>query len=292
MKWKWGLLPIGIGLTVVAMFPAFGLAAGHGSPTVTPQELYPGGVALLSVAETRAGRIFWEGKTIPLVPLPDGRSSGAFLPLPQEAAPGPREAELWLDEIGGSPRRLRVLLRVLPKEFPTQRLTLPESQVTLSESTLARHRSERQAVAAAHSRIQSWRLWKTSFRRPIPGPVTTPFGVRRILNGKPRRAHSGVDLGAPLGEPVTAAADGLVILTGDHFFSGQSVYLDHGMGVVSCYFHLSGIHVRPGEAVAAGDPIGRVGSTGRSTAPHLHWGVSIHGVNVDPFSLLSLFTIR
>ena len=106
------------------------------------------------------------------------------------------------------------------------------------------------------------RVWQSSFNRPVAGEVSTPFGVRRLLNGKPRSSHSGIDFRGRAGEPVAVSSDGVVILTGEHFFAGNSVYVDHGMGIITMYFHLSEIQVKKGEKVRAGQIIGLVGSTG------------------------------
>ena len=124
---------------------------------------------------------------------------------------------------------------------------------------------------------------------PLKGDILSPFGVRRILNNQPRSPHSGVDLRAKEGAPVQASGDGIVAYVGEHYFSGKSIYLDHGMGIISMYFHLSKIQVKKGEKVALGSVIGRVGQTGRATGPHLHWGIRIKGNRVDPFSLVRLF---
>jgi hypothetical protein len=177
---------------------------------------------------------------------------------------------------------------VAKEDFPVQRLTLPESQVTLSEKNLKRYHHERGLVKKAFARGADDKIWSGGFMQPVEGRISTPFGVRRFLNGKPRSSHSGIDIAVPKGTPVAAAARGKVALTGDHFFSGNSVFIDHGMGIFTMYFHLSSIDVQPGERVDIGQTIGRAGSTGRSTGPHLHWGVRVRDQRIDPLSLISL----
>lgn len=276
----------GLGLAVLT---AAGAETGEVAVSLTPQRLYPGAAALVQVSGAAAGRISWEGKSFSLCSLPDGRSLGAFLPVGVDADPGRREAALVLTARGGKTFNRKVAATILPKEFPVQRLTLAESQVTLSERDLARHRREQKAVRRALADPEPGRMWTGSFRRPVPGTISTPFGFRRVLNDKPRSPHSGVDFRGAAGTPVASAGDGLVALTGDHFFAGRSVYVDHGMGIVTLYFHLAEIAVVPGEKVRVGQTLGRIGSTGRSTGPHLHWGVRLHGVNVDPLLFLALF---
>ncbi|NHZ47213.1 M23 family metallopeptidase, partial [Nitratidesulfovibrio liaohensis] len=113
-------------------------------------------------------------------------------------------------------------------------------------------------------------------------------GLRRVFNGEPRAPHRGLDLRGEAGEPVTACAAGRVVLAENHYFAGNSVYIDHGMGVVSMYFHLSALDVAPGQMVAQGQVIGKVGSTGRVTGPHLHFGMAVLGDMVDPQVLLDI----
>jgi murein DD-endopeptidase MepM/ murein hydrolase activator NlpD len=119
-------------------------------------------------------------------------------------------------------------------------------------------------------------------RQPAPGPRSSSFGLRRIFNGQSRNPHAGMDIAAAVGSPVIAAAAGRVIDTGDYFFNGKTVWLDHGRGLLTMYCHLSAVSVRSGDTVAAGDVLGAVGATGRVTGAHLHWSVSLNRVMVDP----------
>jgi murein DD-endopeptidase MepM/ murein hydrolase activator NlpD len=177
---------------------------------------------------------------------------------------------------------------IAKKKYPVQRLTLPEGMVVLSPENEARVEREQKRIAAVWP-VDSPRMWKGSFRDPLPGhEIGTPFGVRRIINNIPKNPHSGVDVNAEEGEPVRAPNDGVVILVDDQFFSGKSLVLDHGQGIYSMFFHLSEISVRFGQAVMKGDIIALVGSTGRSTGAHLHWGIRMQGAKVDPLALLKL----
>jgi murein DD-endopeptidase MepM/ murein hydrolase activator NlpD len=181
-----------------------------------------------------------------------------------------------------------LLLKVEKVAFKTQTLSLPSSMVDLDPETLARVNKEEKRLKALFRGFREERLWSGAFLRPVPGELTTVFGMRRIINGQPRSPHTGVDLRAEEGTPVLACNSGVVVLVDQLFFTGKSVILDHGLGIYSMYFHLSAALATEEDRVSTGAPLGRVGSTGRSTRPHLHWGIRINGARVDPLSLLRL----
>ena len=173
---------------------------------------------------------------------------------------------------------------VRQREYQTQRIDgLPSRQVTPGPEDLERIRTDNAAIAGVRRRDSGIPYFASGFARPVPGAVTGVFGTRRILNGRPRAPHNGVDVAAPSGTPVGAAADGVVALARrGMFFTGQTVIIDHGHGLTSVYAHLSRLLVRPGQKVARGTPIGRVGMSGRVTGPHLHWGVTLFETHLDP----------
>jgi murein DD-endopeptidase MepM/ murein hydrolase activator NlpD len=183
-------------------------------------------------------------------------------------------------------RNLTAPIRILPQAFGEERLTLPDSKVHLSQEDLERVKKERARISSLWPAATPERLWEGPFLIPLEGRPGSPFGLRRWINGEPRSAHSGMDIKAPEGKPVQAANNGRVVLVGDFFFAGRAVFVDHGQGVYTMYFHLSQIDVEEGQKVAKGEVLGLVGMTGRATGPHLHWGVRVGGARVDPSSLV------
>lgn len=202
---------------------------------------------------------------------------------------------------GGEPWRVQVhepawdarhasgTLRVLGRDFPVQRLTLPTPMVDLDPETERRALAERDALRTLYRTITPERVWRGSFVRPLAGnDPGSGFGSRRIINGQPRAPHTGADYAAPRGTPVLAANDGRVALVADYFFQGRLIVLDHGLGLHTLYFHLDEVRVEGGERVGRGQSIGTVGSTGRATGPHLHFGAQVGSARVDPERLLAL----
>jgi len=179
-------------------------------------------------------------------------------------------------------------VRLAEAAYPLQRLSLPSSQVDLSQSALDRHYREKARVLRVLSRSSPAKHWRLPLKRPVPQAVGSVYGLRREINGQPRSPHRGVDFRAPAGTPVRSVAAGRVALVGDHFFAGKSVYVDHGWGMVSMYFHLRGARVQEGERVGRGAVLGRCGATGRVTGAHLHFGLSLLGQLVDPLPLLNV----
>src|SRR5262249_2706491 len=174
------------------------------------------------------------------------------------------------------------------EKFAVEHLTLPKEKVDLDEKAVARWKSEQQVVLQALAENSRLRLWHSNFVEPVNGKRTGIFGSVRVMNGKPRNPHNDEEIGAPMGADVAASNDGVVRLTVDHVFSGKGVFVDHGLGFYTMYFHLSEVLVKDGDVVKAGQIIGKVGATGRATGPHLHWGVKLNGARVNPYSLLDL----
>lgn len=168
------------------------------------------------------------------------------------------------------------------KPYASQSLKVAPRQVNLSKADLARVGRERVRIERALSLYSEPPPESLHLPQPVPGPRSSSFGMRRIFNGESRNPHSGMDIAAPAGSQVSVPIAGTVVDTGEYFFNGNAVFVDHGRGLVSMYCHLSAIDVRPGQRLAAGTRIGAVGMTGRATGPHLHWGLSLNRVWVDP----------
>ncbi|MCP4545040.1 MAG: M23 family metallopeptidase [bacterium] len=178
-------------------------------------------------------------------------------------------------------------LQRIPFRYPEQHLDVPRKYTELSDEDLARHNREKREATEAKMTLSARRSWALPLHRPVPGSITSDFGLRRFFNGEPKLPHGGTDLRGAEGSDVRACAAGRVVLTGFHLFAGGSVYIDHGQGLISMYFHLSAIDVEVGRVVEAGETIARVGATGRVTGPHLHWGLAVHGCLIDPMPLLT-----
>jgi murein DD-endopeptidase MepM/ murein hydrolase activator NlpD len=188
---------------------------------------------------------------------------------------------------GGVTQRAEGSLEIRPREFRVQHLTLPAAMVDLDPATERRALAEAERLTSVYRSVTGGRLWQGPFARPVDGSERgSGFGARRVINGKPRAPHTGIDYAAPTGSPVYAANDALVALVGEFFFPGRLVVLDHGLGVFTLYFHLDRVGVDEGARVTRGQPIGTVGATGRATGPHLHFGLYVAGARLDPETLL------
>lgn len=189
-------------------------------------------------------------------------------------------------QVGDETRTLSVARR----DWPVQKIDgLPPAKVTPDPQALARIKAENELVAARRAVITPTALFLAGLAQPAAGVVSGVFGSQRILNGEARAPHSGTDFAAPQGAPVHAAADGVVTLAHpDMYFTGQTVMIDHGLGLQTVYAHLSAITVAEGQRVVGGQPIGAVGASGRATGPHLHWGASWLDVRLDPETVLAV----
>ena len=179
---------------------------------------------------------------------------------------------------------------IVARAFPRQDLNLPSKMVTPPVAELERIKRERTRTRKAKKTWSAQRLWQLPFHKPVKGKTTSVYGLQRVLNGKPKNPHRGMDFRAPTGTGVEAVADGRVILAEAHYYAGNSLYIDHGNGVISLYFHLSKFDVVQGDLVKKGQMIGRSGSTGRATGPHLHLSISVQGQLVDPAPLFEKTT--
>lgn len=243
------------------------------------------GLIKISVDAGETPQVIWMKKEISLVPNHLKTDWSGFLGVDLKAKPGHYKVLVKILPSGGEQH---LGIKITKKDYGVRRLTLPKNMVDLDAETLKRVKKESKIVKKLWNAPPSTPRWNGSFSRPIPGKVVGPFGRRSIINDQPRSPHSGIDLKAERGAPIEAINNGRVVLTGDHFFSGLSVVIEHGGGIQSMYFHLDKIMVKHGQMVTKGDVIGTVGSTGRATGPHLHWGIRINGARVDPLRLTVL----
>lgn len=253
------------------------------APAVWPQPLQvPGGVARLSLGPA-AQRPAAHAGEVPVLVVGDAIEWTAIVGIPLAAAPGP--AHITVQPTGSSPAR-EVPYTVAPKKYKEQHLTVSPRTVDLSPEDQARYERERdhQALVMATFTEQPAGVALDSLRMrvPVPGRRSSSFGLRRVFNGQARNPHSGMDIAAPTGTPILSPLPARVIDTGDYFFNGGTVWLDHGQGLLSMVCHLSAIDVKVGDVLAAGQRLGAVGATGRVTGPHLHWGVMLNRTMVDP----------
>jgi murein DD-endopeptidase MepM/ murein hydrolase activator NlpD len=204
-----------------------------------------------------------------------------------DTEPGEYVVRIQGTESAGESIFLEHHLEIRAKTFDTRRLRVDEKYVNPPAEVLDRIRRESETVRKIFSDLSPERLWRGTFRRPVPGAVISTFGKRSILNDQPRSPHTGIDLRGATGTPIKAPNRGRVVLAADLYYSGKTVIMDHGLGLFSYFAHLSRLSVREGDIVPGGTVIGAVGATGRVSGPHLHWTVRLLDTRIDPLSLMS-----
>lgn len=274
----------------MALQPLNALAAASTNKTdpvtsVWPRaSVVPGGVARINLgpATTRPTAHLDE---VPLLVVGDAAGWTALVGIALSTTPGP--ARIAVQGDSGGPRT--VDFTVAPKLYPTQKLTVAPGKVDLSSDDEARYERERAHMANVLATFTEPLPHPAMLRMaaPVAGRRSSSFGLRRVFNGQARSPHSGMDIAAASGTPVLAPLPGRVIDTGDYFFGGNTVWLDHGGGLLTMVGHLSAIHVQVGDTLKTGDRIASVGATGRVTGPHLHWGVVLNRKMVDPALFLA-----
>ncbi len=272
--------------------PASGLAAATTqppSPDLWPNSLQvPGGIARLSLGPAATRPVAYAGD-VPLLVLGDVIDWVALVGIPLAAKLGAASIDVQIE--GGSKRQIRYT--IAPKKYAEQRLSVAPGTVDLSPENEARYERERahQATVMATFTEPPAQAWASAtalrMQVPTPGRRSSSFGLRRVFNGQSRNPHSGMDIAAATGTPVVSPLPAKVIDTGDYFFNGNTVWLDHGGGLLSMMCHLSAIDVKPGDMLKTGERLGAVGATGRVTGPHLHWGVMLNRTMVDPALFIS-----
>ena len=176
-----------------------------------------------------------------------------------------------------------ITFKVVEKAYETQRLTIKNKRkVNPYKNDMTRILSDKKRINTALSTFSKNLPSSLLLHQPVQGRYSSPFGLRRYFNEQPRKPHSGLDIAAPEGTPIQAAGSGTIVETGDYFFNGNTIFIDHGKGLITMYCHLNKIDVITGQRVTRGEKIGAVGETGRVTGPHLHWSVSLNHALVDP----------
>lgn len=239
----------------------------------------PGGVAVLGLgpASSPAPQVSYQNRPV-LVVAEEGRRWIAIIGIDLKTPVGPQQVQVT--QAGQTHSRQ---IQITPRTYRSQHITLKNKrQVNPNATDLARIQRELAEQLKAYARFSPRQPSNLLLDHPVNGRLSSPFGLRRFFNGEERNPHSGLDFAATTGTPIKAPAAGQVILTGDYFFNGKTLFLDHGQGLISMFCHLSRLDAKVGDEVPRGAVVGRVGSTGRATGPHLHWNVSLNGTRVDP----------
>jgi murein DD-endopeptidase MepM/ murein hydrolase activator NlpD len=244
-----------------------------------PQESrVPGGVALIPVAGnlSAAPLVTYHQKRVMVIKNPDSTQSMwlAVVGIPLSTKPGKQVLRVANTDIA---------FDVKTQTYPEQRITVENKHYVNPDKTETdRYEKEKDLMNAAFATFSTPAAPITFFEKPSDGPLSSGFGLQRFFNNEPRAPHSGLDFAAQEGTPIKAPASGIVILTGNFFFNGNTVLIDHGYGLITMYCHLSRIDVKQGDTLQSGDKIGLVGKTGRATGAHLHWSVNLNQTRVDP----------
>jgi murein DD-endopeptidase MepM/ murein hydrolase activator NlpD len=241
----------------------------------------PGGVAVIDLGTgAQAPKATYQGKPV-MVVKEQGVRWLAIVGIPLTVKPG-------TEQIASGGRTLS--FTVGSKKYPEQRITLKNKrQVNPNPDDVKRIEGELAEQIRAYRSFSPGTPSNLILDKPVNGPLSSKFGVRRFFNGEERNPHAGLDFAVPAGTPIKSPAAGRVILIGNYFFNGNTVFVDHGQGFISMFCHMSKIDVKPGDTVARGGVVGKVGSTGRATGPHMHWNVSLNDARVDPAIFIGAF---
>lgn len=249
--------------------------------TLPQESTVPGGIAIIAInSNSRPSATFYKHKVMVI-----GQTGNwqAIVGIPLSAKPGTHTLQVEHDGM-----RHDYQFEVADKEYEAQYLTIKNKrQVNPDNDDMKRINSEKQRIAKAKSHWREHNSITIDFIKPAEGPYSSPFGLKRFFNNQPRRPHSGLDIAAAKGTPIIAPAAGIVINTGNYFFNGNTVFIDHGQGLITMYCHMDSISTEEGTEVQPGDKIGEVGLTGRVTGAHLHWSVILNNTTVDPLLFLS-----
>ena len=291
-----------IGVTAAVAVPGSASADPQAALKVTPSRVRPGDALLVTLegvpsafASSVSGTVRPAALESGSPPADSGPRRLRFFPvaggvqavaaLPVETTPGNLEVEVRLPDRGAT---LTAAVQVVEPRFPEAQLSVEPKFISPSPEQKKRMEEDQAAFREAFARPFEPPFFASSFARPRDANVTGAFGEKRMFNGKKQSQHYGTDLAGAVGEPVRATNDGVVVLARDCFASGKSIVVAHGPSLFSVYFHLSDFDVRHGDVVRQGQVIGKVGATGRVTGPHLHFGIKVNDLYVDPDSVYRL----
>ena len=240
----------------------------------------PGGVAVIELGTgAQAPKASFEGK--PVMVIKEQDTWRAIVGIPLTVKPG-------IQQITTGGRELNFMVGT--KKYPEQRITLKnQRQVNPNPNDIKRIDNELAIQIKAYRTFSPNTPSNLLLDKPVNGPLSSKFGVRRFFNGEERNPHAGLDFAVPAGTPIKTPAAGKVILIGNYFFNGNTVFVDHGQGFISMFCHMSKVDTKVGQQLARGDVVGKVGSTGRATGPHMHWNVSLNDARVDPAIFIGAF---
>lgn len=267
-------------LTFLLSIYLFTIASTGSALELPAESTVPGGIAIISIQlEEKPDAYFYEHRVM-IVGSPNNWK--AIIGIPLTAKAGTHALQVKSKGI-----EINYKFEVENKDYETQYLTIKNKRkVNPDEQDMTRIIKEKKLISKAKSHWSNNENVSLKFIQPAEGPYSSPFGLRCFFNKQPRRPHSGLDIAAPKGAPIVAPAGGTVINTGHYFFNGNTVFLDHGQGLITMYCHMDSISIEEGTRVKTGDIIGHVGLTGRVTGAHLHWSVMLNNITVDPILFL------
>jgi murein DD-endopeptidase MepM/ murein hydrolase activator NlpD len=286
----WNLQPLASATEPIQPGPIAGV-------TLSSQEVTNGSLLLLQIDTRKLGppvrdmRIKFQKSIFPVYAHPVAPADIFFglIAIPFRTAPGPAQLKLsWTNTTGDHNRTIP--FKVVAGKYKTDELKVDSSRVNPNKKNITRAQKEARKIKRIYAEGSMARLWDGDFQLPMTSGITSPFGNKRVFNGQLKSFHNGVDFRARSPIPVFAANSGVVKMAENLFYSGNAVVIDHGTGIFTIYAHLSRIDVTAGQHVEKGQRLGLTGATGRVSGPHLHWGVKVKGVAVNPMQLIELMS--